>query len=80
MHTLCRNIADTMQTKSIPTANLAHMHPLVPYVKAAEALNLRLLATAPAALKPHTLLHAPHQTPNLIFGELIVPSVGYRQP
>ena len=53
---------------------------LVPDVKAAEDLNLRPLATASAALKPHTLLHAPHQPPNLTFGELIVPSVGYRQP
>ena len=52
----------------------------VPYVKAAEDLNLRPLATASAALKPHTLLHATHQPPNLTFGELIVPSVGYRQP
>ena len=53
---------------------------LVPNVKAAEDLNLRPLATAPAALGTRTLLHAPHQPPNLTFGELIVPSVGYRQP
>ena len=53
---------------------------LVPYVKAAEDLNLRPLATTPAALGTSTLLHAPHQQPNLTFGELIVPSVGYRQP
>jgi len=53
---------------------------LVPDVKAAEDLNLRPLATASAAPKPHTLLHAPHQPPNLTFGELIVPSVGHRQP
>ena len=46
---------------------------LVPDVKAAEDLNL---ATAPAAPEAHTLLHAPHQPPNLTFGELIVPSVG----
>jgi hypothetical protein len=52
----------------------------VPNVKAAEDLNLRQLATAAAALGTHTLLHAPHQPPNLTFGELIVPSVGYRQP
>ncbi len=52
---------------------------LVPYVKAAEDLNLRPLATAPATPKPHTLLHAPHQAPNLTFRELIMPSVGYRQ-
>ena len=53
---------------------------LVPDVKAAEDLNLRPLATAPAAFETRTLLHAPHQPPNLTFGELIVPSVGYRQP
>ena len=53
---------------------------LVPDVKAAEDLNLRPLATAPAALGTSTVLHAPHQLPNLTFGELIVPSVGYRQP
>ncbi len=53
---------------------------LVPNVKAAEDLNLRPLATAPAALGTRTLLHAPHQPPNLTFKELIVPSVGYRQP
>ena len=53
---------------------------LVPYVKAAEDLNLRPLATTPAALGASTVLHAPHQLPNLTFGELIVPSVGYRQP
>jgi hypothetical protein len=53
---------------------------LVTDVKAAEDLNLRPLATASAAPKPHTLLHAPHQPPNLTFGELIVPSVGNRQP
>ena len=53
---------------------------LVPDVKAAEDLNLRPLATAPAALGTSTVLHAPHQQPNLTFGELIVPSVGYRQP
>ncbi len=53
---------------------------LVPDVKAAEDLNLRPLPTAAAALETSTLLHAPHQPPNLTFGELIVPSVGYRQP
>ena len=53
---------------------------LVPDVKAAEDLNLRPLATTPAALGTSTVLHAPHQLPNLTFGELIVPSVGYRQP
>ena len=53
---------------------------LVPDVKAAEDLNLRPLATTPAALGTRALLHAPHQQPNLTFGELIVPSVGYRQP
>ena len=59
------------------------LHPkevLVPDVKAAEDLNLRPLATTPAALGTSTVLHAPHQLPNLTFGELIVPSVGYRQP
>jgi hypothetical protein len=50
---------------------------LVPNVKAAEDLNLRPLATAPAALGTRALLHAPHQPPNLTFKELIVPSVGY---
>jgi hypothetical protein len=53
---------------------------LVPNVKAAEDLNLRPLATAPSALGTRALLHAPHQPPNLTFKELIVPSVGYRQP
>ena len=53
---------------------------LVPDVKAAEDLNLRPLATAPTALGTSTVLHAPHQQPNLTFGELIMPSVGYRQP
>ena len=53
---------------------------LVLNVKAAEDLNLRPFATAPAALGTRTLLHAPHQPPNLTFKELIVPSVGYRQP
>ena len=53
---------------------------LVPDVKAAEDLNLRPLATASAAPETSTLLHAPHQQLNLTFGELIVPSVGYRQP
>ena len=52
----------------------------MPDVKAAEDLNLWPLATAPAALETLTLLHAPHQQPNLTFGELIMPSVGYRQP
>ncbi len=67
----------------IQIANLAHSHQLVvgperpavdklravevlvPNVKAAEDLNLMTIATAP---------------PNLTFRELIVPSVGYRQP
>ena len=53
---------------------------LVPDVKAAEDLNLRPLATTPAALGIRAMLHAPHQQPNLTFGELIVPSIGYRQP
>ncbi len=57
---------------------------LVPNVKAAEDLNLsqilRPVATAPTALSTRTLLHAPHQPQNLTFKELIVPSVGYRQP
>ena len=53
---------------------------LVPNVKAAEDLNLRPVATASASLGTRTLLHAPHQPPNLTFKELIVPSVGYRQP
>ena len=53
---------------------------LVPDVEAAEDLNLRPLATAPAALGTCTLLHSPHKPPNLTFGQLIVPSVGYRQP
>ncbi len=35
---------------------------------------------AAAALGTRTLLHAPHQPQNLTFGQLIVPSVGYRQP
>ncbi len=48
--------------------------------KAAEDLNLRPIDTTPAALGTHTLLHAPHKQPNLTCGELIVPSVGYRQP
>ncbi len=52
----------------------------MPDVKAAGDLNLRLIATAPAALGTSTLLNTPHQPPNLTFGELIVPSVGYRQP
>ena len=51
----------------------------VPDVEAAEDLNLRPLATAPAALGTRTLLHAPYQPPNLTFGELIVPTIGYRQ-
>jgi hypothetical protein len=46
---------------------------LVPDVEAAEDLDLRPLETAPAALWTRTLLHAPHQTPNLTFGQLIVP-------
>ncbi len=49
-------------------------------IKAAEDLNLRPLATAPAVPKTSTLLHAPHQPSNLTFGELVVPSIGYRQP
>ena len=53
---------------------------LVPDVKTAEDLNLWPLATAPTAQETLTLLHAPHQQPNLTFGELIMPSVGYRQP
>ncbi len=53
---------------------------LVPNVKAAEDLNLRQLASTPAALGTCTLLHTPHQPPNLTFGELIVSSVGHRQP
>ncbi len=53
---------------------------LVPNVKAAEDLNLRPLATTPAALGTCTLLHTPHQPPNLTFGELIVSSFGHRQP
>jgi hypothetical protein len=42
-------------------------------------LNLRPLATAPAALGTRTLLHAPHQPQHLTFRELILPSNGYRQ-
>ncbi len=53
---------------------------LVPDVKAAEDLNLRPVATAPTTLGTCTLLHVPHQPPNLTCRELIVPSVGYRQP
>ncbi len=52
----------------------------MPNVEAAEDLNLGPLATVSAALGNRTLLHAPHQPPNLTFGELIVSSVGYRQP
>jgi hypothetical protein len=53
---------------------------LVPNVKAAEDLNLRPVTTASASLGTRSMLHAPHQPPNLTFKELIVPSVGYRQP
>ena len=53
---------------------------LVPDVKAAEDLNLRPLATTPAALGTRALLDAPHQPLNLTSEELIVQSVGYRQP
>ena len=53
---------------------------LVPDVKAAEDLNLRPLTTTSAALGTSMVLHAPHQLTNLTVGELIVPSVGYRQP
>ncbi len=50
----------------------------MPDVKAAEDLNLVPLATAQAAPKSHTLFAS--SDANLTFGELIVPSVGYRQP
>ena len=53
---------------------------LVPDVKAAEDLNLGPLATAPPTLGTRALLDAPHQPLNLTVEELIVPSVGYRQP
>jgi hypothetical protein len=53
---------------------------LVPNVKAAEDLYLRPVTTASASLGTRSMLHAPHQPPNLTFKELIVPSVGYRQP
>jgi hypothetical protein len=43
-------------------------------------LKLGPLATASATIVTSTLFHAPHQQPNLTFGELIVPFVGYRQP
>ena len=59
------------------------LHPeevLVPDVKAAEDLNLGPLATAPPALGTRALLDAPHQPLNLTSEELIVQSVGYRQP
>jgi hypothetical protein len=52
----------------------------VPNIKSAEDLDLRPLVTAPASLDTRTLLHAPHPPPILIRGELIVHSVGYRQP
>ena len=47
---------------------------LVPNVKAAEDLNLRPVTTASASLGTRSMLHAPHQPPNLTFKELIVPS------
>ncbi len=53
---------------------------LVPDVKAAEYLNLRPLATAPATLGTRTLLHAPHKPQYMTCRVQIVPSVGYRQP
>ncbi len=43
-------------------------------------MNLRPLATAPAALGTSTLLHVLHQPSHLTFLELIVPSFGHRQP
>ena len=94
MHTPYISGADSTHTKCIlahthllvvgperPAVNkLLAKEVLVPDVKAAEDLNLRPLATAAAALGTRTLLHAPHQPPNLTFEELIVLSVGYRQP
>ncbi len=87
MHILC------LHTNSQPIPHLLMVGPkwpavdkllakeiLVPYVKAAEDLNLRPVATASTAFETYTMLHAPHQPPNLTFGELIVPSVGHRQP
>ncbi len=80
MHTLYRQ--NVVGPERPAVVKLLADEVLVPDVKSAEDLNLRPLATASAALKPHTLrlLHAPHQPPNLTFGVLIVPSVGYRQP
>ena len=94
MHTPYISSADSTHTKCIlahthllvvgperPAVNkLLAKEVLVPDVKAAEDLNLRPLATAAAAPETSTLLHAPHQQPNLTFEELIVLSVGYRQP
>ena len=53
---------------------------LMPYVQTVEDLNLWPCMTAPSASEARSLQHAPHQPPNLTFKELIVPSVGYRQP
>ncbi len=60
--------------------NLLAKEVRVPDVKAAEDLSLRPVATASAAIGTSLVLHAPHQPSNLTCRELIVPSVGYRQP
>ena len=54
---------------------------LVPNVKAAEDLNLRPVTTASTSLGTRSMLHAPHQPPNLTFNlALPEPSTGTAVP
>jgi len=52
---------------------------LVPDIQAAEDLNLGPVKAASATLRTRTLLHAPHQPPDVVFIKLIVPPVCRRQ-
>ena len=52
---------------------------LVPNIKTAENMNLGPFMTTSAALNARSLLHAPHQPPDMMLVKLVMPSVWWRQ-
>jgi hypothetical protein len=52
----------------------------VPNIKTAENMNLGPFMTTSAALNARSLLHAPHQPPDMMLVKLIMPPVRWRQP
>ena len=68
-----------MTWKGFAVDKLVAKEVLVTYVKAAEDLDLPVLATA-STLWTCTMLHAPHQPSNITAVKLFVRSVRWRKP